>query len=102
MCNRYDIAGLQKASEMAQISRRSDGTLIYRIGPTRWVDAVTLEKMLVKLAEKMEELRQRIRNATAGEVGTLRAEGTQCQLRLMNYQTGLAKIKGVQHEHVDR
>ena len=75
MCSRYDIAGLQKAAEAGQISRRTDGTLIYRIAPDRWVDGNTLQSMLEALLAKMQGLNQRLKGATAKEVDRLKVEG---------------------------
>ena len=80
MCSRYNIAALQRQSDADQISRRADGTVIYRFGPDKWADAHTLQGLLVKVAAHMEAL----------------------QARLMNYQTGLARIKGAQRENVNR
>ena len=80
MCNRYNIVELQQQAEASQVSRRNDGTPIYRFGPDKWADAHTLQGLLVKVAAHMEAL----------------------QARLMNYQTGLARIKGAQRENVNR
>ena len=102
MCSRYDIAGLQRKAEAGQISRRTDGTLIYRFGPDKWADATTLQRMLIVIAARMEHLQAEVKKATGGEAPSLRQRGIELQTRLMNYQTGLLKIEGAQHEHADR
>ncbi len=102
MCSRYDIAGLQKASEASQIGRREDGTPIYRFAPDKWADAQTLQRMLVAIVAKMQDLQAEVKKARGSEAPRLRWQGIDLQARLMNYQTGLAKLKGTQREHVDR
>lgn len=102
MCSRYNIAALQRRADADQISRRADGTVIYRFGPDKWADAHTLQGLLVKVAAHMEALQAEVRKATGGEAPELRQRGIDLQARLMNYQTGLAKIKGEQREHVNR
>lgn len=102
MCSRYNIAALQQQVEVSQISRRNDGTPIYRFGPDKWADANTLMAMLAKLITSMEALQAEVRKATGGEAPELRQMGIDLQARLMNYQTGLAKIKGAQRENAHR
>jgi hypothetical protein len=102
MCNRYNIVELQQQAEASQVSRRNDGTPIYRFGPDKWADAHTLQGLLVKVAAHMEALQAEVRKATGGEAPELRQRGIDLQARLMNYQTGLAKIKGAQRENVNR
>lgn len=102
MCSRYNIVELQQQAEAGQVSRRNDGTPIYRFGPDKWADAHTLQGLLVKVAAHMEALQAEVRKATGGEAPELRQRGIDLQARLMNYQTGLAKIKGAQRENVNR
>ena len=102
MCSRYNIAALQQQADASQISRRADGTVIYRFGPDKWADANTLQGLLVKVLVMMEALQAEVRKATGAEAPSLRQRGIDLQARLMNYQTGLAKIKGAQHENVNR
>ena len=102
MCSRYNIVELQRKAEAGQISRRTDGTLIYRFAPDKWADASTLQRMLTVIAGKLEHLHAEVKKATGGEAPSLRQRGIELQTRLMNYQTGLAKLKGAQHEHADR
>lgn len=102
MCSRYNIAALQQQADASQISRRADGTVIYRFGPDKWADAHTLQGLLVKVAAHMEALQAEVRKATGGKAPELRQRGIDLQARLMNYQTGLAKIKGAQRENVNR
>lgn len=86
------IDELQRATDDAQISKRSDGTLIYRIGPDRWADERTLKSLLSKLVGMMECHAKKQRAATGKEMPTLRDELIDIQCRLMNYQTGLRKL----------
>ena len=102
MCNRYNIVELQQQAEASQVSRRNDGTLIYRFGPDRWADASTLQSLLVKLIASMEELQVDVRKATGAEAPSLRSRGIDLKARLMNYQTGLSKLKEASHENVNR
>ena len=102
MCSRYNIVELQQQAEASQVSRRNDGTPIYRFGPDRWADANTLQSLLVKLIASMEELQVEVRKATGAEAPSLRSRGIDLRARLMNYQTGLLKLKEASHENVDR
>lgn len=86
------IDELQRAVEAAQISKRSDGTPIYRIGDNRWADERTLKSLLAKLVGLIECHAQKQRSATGGEMPKLRDELIDLQCRLMNYQTGLYKL----------
>ncbi len=102
MCSRYDIAALQQQADASQISRRADGTVIYRFAPDKWADANTLHGLLIKVMARMEDLQAEVRKATGSEAPSLRRRGIDLQARMMNYQTGLAKIKGAQRENVNR
>lgn len=102
MCSRYNIVELQQQAEASQVSRRNDGTPIYRFGPDRWADANTLHGLLIKVMARMEDLQAEVRKATGSEAPSLRRRGIDLQARMMNYQTGLAKIKGAQRENVNR
>jgi hypothetical protein len=102
MCSRYNIAALQRQADASQISRRADGTVIYRFGPDKWADAHTLQGLLVKLIASMEELQVEVRKATGAEAPSLRSRGIDLKARLMNYQTGLLKLKEASHENVNR
>ena len=102
MCSQYNIAALQQQADASQISRRADGTVIYRFAPDKWADAQTLQGLLVKVVSLMEALQVEVRKATGSEAPSLRSRGIDLKARLMNYQTGLLKLKEASHENVNR
>ena len=87
------IATMQAQAEQAQIRHRDDGTPIYRFCVDKWADARTLKAMLAALVGQMETYQNEVRRAQGREMDGLRVNGRELQVRLMNYQTGLAKLE---------
>lgn len=92
------IAQLQAQSEQAQIKQREDGTYIYRLGPDKWADAQTLQRLLAKLVQTMESHQEKVSVASSQEIEGLLVDWNELQVRMMNYQTGLYLLSQIGKE----